>query len=77
MSYPRKPPIPMAHRLTRAQLNHTGPRPYLVYREGRWLLYRTRWKSQWPTAACISAPTIPELIERLKRNRDGRFGRPA
>lgn len=54
-------------------------KPYLVRHQGVWKLFRNRWKSQFREprnhAACISAPTIPALQQRLQRAHDGyRFG---
>ncbi len=54
--------------------------PYIVYRNGLWWLFRNRWKSQYhfrypqTGVACLSAPTIHLLTEKLRRSKDWRMG---
>ena len=52
--------------------------PYIVFYNGKWHVYRNRWKSQFRgpryVAAALTAPTIPELIECVRKSRDVRFG---
>lgn len=53
--------------------------PHLVFYEGKWHLFRSRWKSQFRGpqlyAASISANTIPEVKQRLAKDPDRhRFG---
>lgn len=66
--------VPRAQRKNKGYLGG----PYIVFHDGRWHVYRSRWKSQFRGpklwAAALSAPTIPELRTRIAKCRDGRFG---
>lgn len=55
------------------------PKAHLVYYDGEWHLFRSRWKSQYRTAPWIAAQvcgsTIPKLQKRLAKIYDRwRFG---
>lgn len=59
------PPLPL----------HSTPKPYILFKDGEFHIYRNKWKSQFrgPNlwAACISAPTIPELQIRIRKAYNG------
>lgn len=62
---------PSTHRL----IARREPKPHLVFKDGVWCLYRNWWKSNWPTANCITGKTIAELRKRLKKSHERfRFG---
>ena len=55
------------------------PKPHILMDDGIWKVFRNKWKSQFRGpklyAACISAPTLPELRQKIRRAYDGyRFG---
>ncbi|WP_199097176.1 hypothetical protein [Dyella sp. ASV21] len=49
-------------------------RAHLVFYDGLWRLFRSRWKSQWRTHPCIAAhisgKTIAEVKQRLAKAHD-------
>lgn len=54
--------------------------PHIVFYDGQWHIYRNKWKSQFRGpklyAAAISAPTIPQLQHRIRKEHDGwRYGK--
>lgn len=52
-------------------------KPHIVMgKDGRWCVYRSAWKAQFPdVAACIRAPTIRQLTDNINRDHGGwRFG---
>jgi len=54
--------------------------PYLVFFDGKWHIFKNKWKSRFrgPSpwwASCISAPTIRELQTKMMKSCDGwKFG---
>lgn len=73
-------PRPKPHHLakypsTKRLIARRDPKPHIIFRDGEWCIYRNWWKSNWPTAARISAPTIKKLREKILKAHNGyRFG---
>lgn len=68
---PKLPPYQYKLRFPAAPRPIAKNLPHLVFYDGAWHLYRSRWKSQWRKhpyqAACITAPTISALQARLAK----------
>lgn len=52
--------------------------PHMVFYNGQWHLFRSRWKSRFRVAPYIAAqivePTVADIKRRLNKQRDYRFG---
>jgi hypothetical protein len=50
---------------------------YIVFRDGRWMAFRNRWKADWDAkhgnCAAIVALTVRELTARIQRCKDSSF----
>lgn len=76
---PRKKPKLQSHQYSLRLDNPNLPErvieknlPHIIYHEGRWKLYRSKWKSKFRfkepwIAACLSAPNVTNLQFILKR----------
>lgn len=45
-------------------------KPHIRPAEGAFALYRSRWKSRQPNAACVRGSTVTEIQQRLARRHD-------
>lgn len=53
----------------------TPGKPHIRFVDGAFALYRSRWKSKWPTAACVRGTTVTLLQQHLARDHQrNRFG---
>lgn len=50
----------------------TPVKPHIVYRDGVFSLFRSRWKSKWPTARAVCGLSVTEIQRRLAHEPDRR-----